>query len=80
MAVDIDLWKTTYHHVLEGPAGVLEWVKGSVLRPILAALQPDEAEDFVSQLAEAYRTAYPAEADGMAAFPFSRLFIVARRG
>jgi trans-aconitate 2-methyltransferase len=80
MAVDIDLWRTTYHHVLEGPEAILEWVKGSVLRPILAALQPDEAEDFVSQLAEAYRTAYPPEADGMTTFPFSRLFIVARRG
>ena len=78
-AIDIDLWRTTYHHVLEGPDAVLDWVKGSVLRPILATLQPHEAEDFVGQLAEAYRSAYPMEADGKTVFPFSRLFIVARR-
>ncbi len=79
-AVDIDLWRTTYYHVLEGSDAMLGWVKGSVLRPILVALQPDEAADFVSQLTEAYRTAYPVEADGKTPFPFSRLFIVARRG
>jgi trans-aconitate 2-methyltransferase len=80
LAIDIDLWRTTYHHVLEGPDAVLAWVKGSVLRPILAALQPDEATDFLDQLAEAYRAAYPMEAEGLTPFPFSRLFIVARRG
>ena len=80
MAVEIDLWRTTYHHILEGPDAVLGWVQGSVLRPILAALEPDEAADFVSQLTDAYRTAYPIEADGKTPFPFSRLFIVARRG
>ena len=79
MAAEIDLWRTTYHHILEGPDAVLGWVQGSVLRPILAALQPDEAADFVSQLTDAYRTAYPIETDGKTPFPFSRLFIVARR-
>lgn len=79
-AVELDLWRTTYHHVLEGPDAVVEWVQGSVLRPILAALEPEEAADFLTQLTEAYRTAYPMEADGMTPFPFSRLFIVARRG
>ena len=56
--------EATYHHVLEGPDAVLDWVKGSVLRPILGALEPDEAEAFVTQLAEAYRASYPPEADG----------------
>lgn len=78
-AAEIDQWRTTYHHVLEGVDPVLGWVKGSVLRPILAVLEPDESEAFLSQLAGGYRTQYPPEANGTTIFPFSRQFIVARR-
>jgi trans-aconitate 2-methyltransferase len=76
---EIDLWRTTYHHVLEGSDAVLGWVKGSVLRPILSVLEPAESEEFLSELAGAYRTSYPPQDDGGTLFPFSRLFIVARR-
>ena len=78
-AVEIDIWRTTYYHVLEGADAVLNWTRGSVLRPILAALEPDEASDFVGELAEGYRASYPTEADGKTLFAFSRLFLVARR-
>ena len=38
---------------------MLGWVKGSVLRPILAVLDADEAEAFLARLAEGYRPSYP---------------------
>jgi trans-aconitate 2-methyltransferase len=78
-AGDLDLWRTTYHHILDGDDAVLGWVKGSVLRPILAVLEPDESEAFLAQLAVDYRAAYPPEADGTTVFPFSRFFLVATR-
>ena len=78
-AAEIDQWRTTYFHALTGADPVVSWVKGSVLRPILAVLEPEEAELFVSRLGESYRTAYPAGPDGTTAFPFSRFFMVARR-
>ncbi len=46
LADEIDQWSTTYFHVLEGSDPVLEWVKGSILRPILAALEDDEVGNF----------------------------------
>ena len=57
----------------------MDWVKGSILRPILAVLEPNESEVFQSRLAEGYRVEYPPEEDGKTIFPFSRLFLVAAR-
>ena len=79
LADEIDQWSTTYFHILEGSDPVLEWVKGSILRPILAALEDDEVEILLAALAEGYRLQYPEEAGGKTVFPFSRQFLVARR-
>ena len=78
-AGEIDLWRTTYFQSLTGADPVVDWVKGSVLRPILAALETEEAEIFLERLAEGYRKAYPTRTDGTTVFPFSRFFMVARR-
>lgn len=83
----IDMWETTYHQVLE-PAGpstsgtahpVLEWVRGSVLRPVLDALDPAARRTFEETCTEGYTAAYPAEPDGRVILPFRRLFMVAVR-
>jgi trans-aconitate 2-methyltransferase len=34
----VDVWETTYLHVLAGPDPVLEWMRGTGLRPVLGAL------------------------------------------
>ena len=78
VAADVDLWTTTYHHVLEGPDPVVEWFLGSFLRAFLSRLPEDEGGDFVAQYAEAMRIAYPMRDDGRTVMPFQRLFIVAR--
>jgi trans-aconitate 2-methyltransferase len=40
---DADVWETTYQQLLHGPDPVLEWVRGTGLRPVLAALPAAEA-------------------------------------
>jgi trans-aconitate 2-methyltransferase len=76
----IDLWTTDYHHVLENLDGVIEWYRGTGLRPWLDAL-PDDATR--TQFLGAYRARlvpyYPERADGRVLFPFRRLFIIAYR-
>ncbi len=73
-----DVWETTYLHVLQGVDPVLEWVRGTALRPLLTALGPDEAAEFEAEYAAALRDTYPAGPGGTV-FPFRRLFAVARR-
>jgi trans-aconitate 2-methyltransferase len=74
----VDAWETTYTQVLTGPDPVLEWVTGTALRPIKAALSPDEWTEFRSDLAPLLRSAYPTRPDGRTWFPFRRVFVVAR--
>ncbi|HZQ32274.1 MAG TPA: trans-aconitate 2-methyltransferase [Mycobacterium sp.] len=73
-----DVWETTYLHVLHGDDPVLEWVRGTGLRPILAALTPVDAEEFVRQLTVELREAYPPGPHGTL-FPFRRVFAVGYR-
>jgi len=76
----VDIWATTYLHALKGPAAVLEWMKGTALRPYLSALQ-DEAmvPAYLSALGARLGEAFPRRADGVTLLPFPRLFLVARR-
>lgn len=79
LARSLDVWETTYFHVLEGDDPVLAWVSGTGLRPFVQPLDADEREDFVAQYRARLRKAYPRRADGKTLFPFQRLFVVAQR-
>jgi trans-aconitate 2-methyltransferase len=75
---EVDAWETTYLHVLTGADPVTEWYRGTGLRPVLAALGPGLAEDFVADYGARAREAYPAAPYGTV-LPFRRVFAVARR-
>lgn len=74
----LDVWVTRYLQVLEGDDPVLEWVKGTGLRPVLAALEGEARERFLAEYRRRLAAAYPKRPDGETLFPFPRLFIVAR--
>jgi trans-aconitate 2-methyltransferase len=74
----VDAWETTYLHVLHGEDPVLDWYKGTGLRPVLAVLQPDQAAEFLDQYRARMSEAYPAAPYGTV-FPFRRVFVVAAR-
>ncbi len=78
LGCEVEAWETTYLHVLAGPDPVLEWFKGSALRPVLTALTGAERDAFLAEYAERLRAAYPATELGTV-LPFRRLFVVARR-
>jgi trans-aconitate 2-methyltransferase len=75
----IDIWHTHYNHMIEKPAGVVEWFKGSSLRPFLAPLDAAMREAFTARYTDEIRQAYPVRADGKVMLKFPRLFIVAVR-
>jgi trans-aconitate 2-methyltransferase len=77
---EVDAWETTYVHVLSGPDPALEWVRGTGLRPALAALADDaQRASFEAEYGSALRSAYPPDADGRTLFPFRRIFCVGRK-
>ena len=79
-AARIDVWTTEYLQVLAGEDPVLEWVRGTGLRPILNGLAEPDLARFLDAYRPALRDAYPRRADGTTLYPFPRLFIVAVRG
>jgi len=78
LGCEVDAWETTYLHVLTGPDPVLEWVRGTALRPVLTALPAAEAAEFEAEYGALLREAYPPGPAGTV-LPFRRIFVVARR-
>jgi trans-aconitate 2-methyltransferase len=75
----LDIWHTVYNHVMAGPEGVVEWFKGSALRPFLAPLDGGMRDEFVAAYTAKIARAYPACFDGKVLLRFPRLFILAVR-
>ena len=76
--VAVDAWETSYLHILHGENPVLEWTKGSTLRPVLAALDAEQADAFVREYGERLTVAYRPRSFGTL-FPFRRVFTVVHR-
>lgn len=74
----VDAWQTTYIHVLSGENPVLEWFKGTALRPLLQRLAPKDEAKFLADLGRRLEDAYPARG-GVTLLPFPRLFFVATK-
>ena len=72
----VDAWETTYLHILHGEDPVVEWVKGTALRPVLAVLDDAETAEFLAEYRDRMRRAYPPRSFGTV-LPFRRVFVVA---
>ena len=76
----VDVWRTTYSHVLPGGTdAVVEWFKGSGLRPFLNRLDAAESIEYLDRYRALVATALPPMGDGSVLLPFPRLFVVATR-
>jgi trans-aconitate 2-methyltransferase len=76
----VDVWRTTYFHPLAGGLdAIVEWVKGTGLRPFLSPLTEGEQQAYIAAYKEELAKDHKPLADGTVILPFPRLFIVATR-
>jgi trans-aconitate 2-methyltransferase len=81
VATRIEIWNTEYIHILESPAAIVEWYRGSGLRPFLDRLPaPADRDRFLADYLIGIERAFPRQPDGRVLFPFLRLFAIAYRG
>ncbi|MBV8035801.1 trans-aconitate 2-methyltransferase [Roseateles sp.] len=75
----VDLWRTAYQHPMDSPARIVEWVRGTGLKPFIDPLPEAERARFLVAYEQRIAQAYPPRADGRLLLAFPRLFFIARR-
>lgn len=76
---EVSMWETTYYHRCPSHNSVIEWYKGSGLRPYLDALDADSRQEFLDELLKIIKEQYPVQADGCVLLKMPRLFFTATR-
>ena len=78
-AAEVDVWRTAYQHPMDTPAAIVEWVRGTGLRPFIDPLSPAYREGYLAEYERRIALAYLPRSDRRLLLAFPRLFIVARR-
>ena len=78
LASRLDIWTSEYLQPMADAEAIVDWYKGTGLRPYLEAIGDDaERRRFLSEYLARLRPHYPARASGGVLFAFRRVFIVA---
>lgn len=76
---EINIWHTYYYHVLEDHQALVEWVKGTGLRPYLDPLSSSDRDSFLKEYLKRVEKEYTPLVDGKVCLRYPRLFLVAVR-
>ncbi|MET3442600.1 trans-aconitate 2-methyltransferase [Variovorax paradoxus] len=78
-AAKVDVWHTIYQHPMADAAAIVEWVRGTGLKPFVDRLPADLQASYLAEYERRVDQAYPAHADGKRLLAFPRMFIVAQK-
>lgn len=76
---DFTMWETTYYHRLPSYESIMEWYKGTGLRPYLEVLNELDQTAFEAEIFTMVKQRYSLQANGEIIFKFPRLFFTATK-
>ena len=76
-AATFQLWQTTYLHRLPSHEAIMDWYKGTGLRPYLSLLSDERAQAFERAVLREVKREYPIQRNGEVIFRFPRFFFIA---
>lgn len=79
VSADVNMWETTYYHIVNSYNDVFEWYKGSGLRPYLDLLGEEEKAEFIADLTEKLEEKFPIRKDGKIILKMPRMFFIAKK-
>ncbi|MGN1316095.1 MAG: methyltransferase domain-containing protein [Acutalibacteraceae bacterium] len=75
----VTMWETSYYHIVTSHNDIIEWYKGSGLRPYLEKLDTTEKSDFLNDLLGIIKQHFPIQADKSIILKMPRLFFIANK-
>lgn len=78
-AAKVDVWHTIYQHPMANAAAIVEWVRGTGLKPFVDRLPADLQASYLAEYERRVDQAYPVRTDGKRLLAFPRMFIVAQK-
>lgn len=79
LASDFTMWQTTYFHKMKSHEDIMEWYRGTGMRPYLAALSDSDQKEFERDIFREVIKKYPVQKNGEIIFRFPRLFFIATK-
>lgn len=74
---NFDIWETVYYHVMKSHNDILEWYRGTGLRPYLDILPDNRKAEFEGEVMDNLIKRYPKQKNGDIIFRFPRFFFTA---
>lgn len=74
---NFDIWESVYYHSMPSVEAMVEWIKGTRLRPYLNALSEEKAAELQNEITERAKCAYKPQKNGEIIFKFRRFFFTA---
>ncbi len=78
-ASSFEIWEVKYYHSLKNHTALVDWIKGTKLRPYLDYLGDERGAEFEAEIVSRTKELYPCMNNGEVLFGFRRLFFIANK-